>query len=234
MSETKPLSMLDKISEQEKQLIKQEIESKGSALRELYTYYRCAMMEVETKFKVLNEQFSLQHDRNPIQSVKTRLKSIDSLAEKLMTHQLKPTIESVTNHIFDVAGVRVICSFADDVYDVAQSFLAQDDIDLLETKDYIKAPKKNGYRSLHLIVAVPIFLANEKKMMPVEIQLRTMAMDFWASLEHQLLYKKDVQTNDIVIQGLKNCADIMANLDLTMNQLMNSLNVQADEYTDNM
>ena len=234
MSETKPFSMLDKISEQEKQLIKQEIESKGSALRELYTYYRCAMMEVETKFKVLNEQFSLQHDRNPIQSVKTRLKSIDSLAEKLISHQLKPTIESVTNHIFDVAGVRVICSFADDVYDVAQSFLAQDDIDLLETKDYIKAPKKNGYRSLHLIVAVPIFLANEKKMMPVEIQLRTMAMDFWASLEHQLLYKKDVQTNDIVIQGLKNCADIMANLDLTMNQLMNSLNVQADEYTDNM
>ena len=234
MSETKPFSMLDKISEQEKQLIKQEIESKGSALRELYTYYRCAMMEVETKFKVLNEQFSLQHDRNPIQSVKTRLKSIDSLAEKLISHQLKPTIESVTNHIFDVAGVRVICSFADDVYDVAQSFLAQDDIDLLETKDYIKAPKKNGYRSLHLIVAVPIFLANEKKMMPVEIQLRTMAMDFWASLEHQLLYKKDVQTNDMVIQGLKNCADIMANLDLTMNQLMNSLNVQADEYTDNM
>lgn len=234
MSEPNTYRLLDSISEQQKEKIKQNIQAKGSALRQLYTYYRCAMMEVETKFKVLNEQFSLQHDRNPIQSVKTRLKSIDSLAEKLMSHQLKPTIESVTNHIFDVAGVRVICSFSDDVYDVAQSFLAQDDVDLLETKDYIKEPKPNGYRSLHLIVAVPIFLANEKKMMPVEIQLRTMAMDFWASLEHQLLYKKDVETSDTVTRGLKNCADIMANLDLTMNQLMNSLNVQADEYTDNM
>ena len=152
----------------------------------------------------------------------------------MIEHHLSPTLESLINHIFDIAGVRVICSFADDVYDVAQSFLAQDDVDLLESKDYIKEPKPNGYRSLHLIVAVPIFLANEKKMLPVEIQIRTMAMDFWASLEHQLLYKKDVKPNDEITHGLKNCADIMATLDANMNRLMNSLNVQADEYGDNM
>ncbi len=222
------------LNESKKVALKHDIETKGSALRELYTYYRCAMMEVETKFKVLNEQFSLQHDRNPIASIQSRLKSIDSLAEKMIEHHLSPTLESLTNHIFDIAGVRVICSFADDVYDVAQSFLAQDDVDLLASKDYIKEPKPNGYRSLHLIVAVPIFLANEKKMLPVEIQIRTMAMDFWASLEHQLLYKKEVKTNDEIITGLKHCADIMATLDENMNRLMNSLNVQADEYGDNM
>lgn len=234
MSENQQKSPLLALSTTEKEKLKAEIETKGNELKQLYTYYRCAMMEVETKFKVLNEQFSLQHDRNPIQSIKTRLKSIDSLVEKLASHHLSPSIESVSNHIFDVAGVRVICSFGDDVYDVAKSFLAQDDVDLLEEKDYIANPKPNGYRSLHLIVAVPIFLANEKKMMPVEIQIRTMAQDFWASLEHQLLYKKDVQSNDEIIEGLRNCANIIASLDVNMNRLMNSLNVQADEYGDNM
>ena len=126
--------------------------------QELMSRYRCAIMEVETKFKVLNEQFSLQHDRNPIESIKTRLKSPDSILEKLHRKNLPLTLSSIENNLFDIAGIRVICSFVDDIYMLADCLIRQDDITLLEEKDYIRNPKENGYRSLHLIVEVPIFL----------------------------------------------------------------------------
>ena len=159
----------------------------------LMAYYRCAMMEIETKLNVLNEEFSLQYDRNPINDIKTRLKNPMSIKDKLDRKHLSVTIDNIEKNLNDIAGVRVVCAFPDDVYMLADALLKQDDIKLIEKKDYIKNPKPNGYRSLHLIVSVPIFLAKTKRQMKVEIQLRTIAMDSWASLEHQLKYKKDFE-----------------------------------------
>lgn len=185
----------------------------------LMAYYRCAMMEVETKLNVLNQEFSLRYDRNPISSIRTRLKSPLSIRGKLERRGLEVSVESIEEHLNDVAGVRVVCSFPEDVRTLAKALLKQDDVTLLEKKDYILNPKKNGYRSLHLIVAVPIFLAHEKRTMRVEIQLRTIAMDFWASLEHQLRYKKDVDFTDEMAKELKFCADLSAELDRRMDAL---------------
>ncbi len=185
----------------------------------LMAYYRCAMMEIETKFNVLNEEYSLQLDRNPINSIKTRLKSFESIKEKLQRKELPLRVESIEENLNDVAGVRVICSFSEDVYTLAEALLKQDDIELVEKKDYIVNPKENGYRSLHLIVSVPIFLAKEKRYMKVEIQLRTIAMDVWASLEHQLRYKKDVKFTSEMAAELKKCAQLSAELDSKMDKL---------------
>lgn len=192
----------------------------------LMSYYRCAMMEIETKFKVLNEEFSLEHDRNPISSIKTRIKSFESITEKLERKDLPLEVDSVEKYINDVAGIRVICTFPEDVYLLADALLKQDDIMLIRRKDYIAEPKKNGYRSLHLIVAVPIYLAHEKRLMKVEIQLRTLAMDFWASLEHQLRYKKDFEFTEEMADELKLCAEQSAALDLRMEALRKKVNEQ--------
>ena len=188
-------------------------------IKELMAYYRCAIMEVETKLNVLNEQFSLQYDRNPISSIKTRLKRMDSISEKLAKDDLPMTLQSMEENLNDIAGVRVICSFPEDVYMIADALLSQDDITLISKKDYIREPKTNGYRSLHLIVTVPIFLADEKRLMKVEIQLRTIAMDSWASLEHQLRYKKEFEFTDQMADELYRCAQISAELDARMDNL---------------
>ena len=185
----------------------------------LMAYYRCAIMEVETKFKVLNEEYSLRYDRNPINGIKSRLKSLDSIKGKLERKGLPFQWKMIEEHILDVAGIRVVCSFVDDVYLLADALLKQDDISLIEKKDYIANPKENGYRSLHLIVAVPIYLEHEKRVMPVEIQLRTIAMDFWASLEHQLRYKKDFDYTDDMAKELQDCAVLSAQLDARMDSL---------------
>jgi len=137
----------------------------------IMAYYRCAIMEVETKFKVLNEQFSLEYDRNPIESIKSRTKSMESLAKKIRDKNIPLSIGAIEENINDIAGVRVICSFCEDIYMLADCLLKQDDITLIEMKDYIKNPKPNGYRSLHLIISVPIFLKDEKRDMKVEVQL---------------------------------------------------------------
>ncbi len=191
--------------------------------------YKCAIMEVETKFKVLNEQFSLQYDRNPIESIKSRLKSIDSILEKVQRKNIRLSMEAVEANLNDIAGVRVICSFRNDIYDLAKYFLNQDDVRLIEIKDYIKRPKDGGYRSLHLIVEVPIFLQNEKRNMKVEVQLRTIAMDFWASLEHKLRYKKEINPDDAIelAKDLKECADTSMLLDLRMEEIKNRINHSA-------
>ena len=185
----------------------------------LMAYYRCAMMEVETKLNVLNEEFSLRHDRNPISAIKSRLKHPESIKEKLLRRGLPLTFESLEENLSDVAGVRVICAFTADVYMLADALLAQDDITLLECKDYIKNPKENGYRSLHLVVSVPIYLEREKRPMKVELQLRTIAMDVWASLEHQLRYKKDTAFTDAMGDELLHCAALAAELDERMDVL---------------
>ena len=185
----------------------------------LMTYYRCAMMEIETKFNVLNEEYSLAHDRNPISSIKTRLKSFPSIREKLVRKGLEESVSAIEENLNDIAGVRVICPFPEDVYVLANALLKQDDVFLIEKKDYIKNPKPNGYRSLHMIVAIPIFLAREKRMMKVEIQLRTIAMDCWASLEHQLRYKKETTFTKEMARELLTCAELSAELDNKMDNL---------------
>lgn len=184
----------------------------------LLSYYRCAIMEVETKFKVLNEQYALRYDRNPIESIKSRVKSSESLLKKIRKKNIPLTLEAIEENIWDVAGIRVICSFQDDIYLLADCLLQQDDIKLVEIKDYIKDPKPNGYRSLHLIVEIPIFLQDEKRNMKVEVQLRTIAMDFWASLEHKLRYKKNLSEEQIkeLAGELEECANISADLDMRM------------------
>lgn len=193
--------------------------------KRLMAYYKCAIMEVETKFKVLNQEFSLEYDRNPIETIKTRLKSPDSIVKKLAKKDVPLTVESIEKNLNDIAGVRVICSFPEDIYVLADCLLQQDDIKLIEVKDYIKNPKPNGYRSLHLIIEIPIFLKDEKKDMRVEVQLRTIAMDFWASLDHKLSYKKDIPEEEakLLRQELLECAQISADLDVRMGEIKNRI-----------
>lgn len=211
--------MLDRTDDQTKLWV----QKKSKELLKLMSYYRGAMMEVETRFNVLNQEHILEHDRNPISTVKTRLKTLPSIEEKLRRRGLTISLPSMEENLEDIAGVRVICPFPDDVYAMADSFLSQDDILLLCKKDYIQNPKPNGYRSLHLVVAVPIFLAHEKRMMKVEIQIRTIAMDCWASLEHQLRYKKDTVFTDAMADELYQCAQLSATLDQRMNDLRKSV-----------
>lgn len=195
-------------------------------VRELMTYYQCAIMEVETKFKVLNERFKLSIERNPIDSISSRLKTIDSMSEKLRRKNLPMTAEAIEQNLFDVAGVRIICSFIDDIYMLADCLVSQDDITLVRIKDYIKNPKENGYRSLHLIVEVPIFLENGKRSVKVEVQLRTIAMEFWANLEHQLRYKKNLSLQMLrsTSRELSECARISAALDMRMQSVRDIIN----------
>lgn len=192
---------------------------------QFFSYYRCAIMEIETKFNVLNEQFSLRYDRNPIESIKTRIKSVDSLIRKVRDKNIPLTLDAIEENIYDIAGVRVVCSFIDDIYTLADSLLSQDDIKLIRRKDYIKEPKPGGYRSLHLIVEVPIFLQDEKRPMKVEVQLRTIAMDFWASLEHKLRYKKNIPEAELksISEELIDCATQSSKLDERMMEIHNHI-----------
>ena len=199
-------------------------------IRALMSRYRCAMMEVETKFKVLNEQFSLEHDRNRIESIKTRLKSMDSIFGEAPPAEAAHHPVLHGENLNDVAGVRVICSFVDDIYVLVDCLLRQDDVTLLQVKDYIKHPKANGYRSLHLIISIPIFLQEETHYMKVEVQLRTIAMDFWASLEHQMRYKKNLDPAGAakLAADLGECADISAMLDQRMQDIKNHIEGNRD------
>ena len=176
----------------------------------LMAYYRCAIMEVETKFKVLNEEFSLQYDRNPIESIKSRIKSMDGIFKKAKKKNIPITMEGIEEGIRDIAGVRVICSFPEDIYMLADCLLKQDDVVLVERKDYIKNPKPSGYRSLHLIIEIPIFLQNEKR-----------PMDFWASVEHKVRYKKNIPDSEAeqLAAELSSCADQIAAMDNKMEEI---------------
>lgn len=220
-----------KVEEQAQALEKQYeiIQRQAEKLREakpfnrLMTEYASAIMEVETKLKVLNAEFSHEYNRNPFESIKTRLKSPESISEKLERKGFPFSVESIQKNLTDVAGVRVICSFPDDIYRLADLLTGQDDIILVRKKDYIKYPKPNGYRSLHLILNVPIFLSNEKKYMNVEVQFRTIAMDFWASLEHKLRYKKNLNDTGEIMGQLKVCADSIEVLDYRMQEIRNRI-----------
>ncbi len=191
--------------------------------QDLMNRYRCAIMEVETKLNVLNLEFSLHYDRNPFESIESRLKSPRSIIGKLKKKGIpldETTLaESISENLYDVAGLRVICAFQEDIYHLADLLVQQDDITLIRTKDYIKNPKPNGYRSLHLILEIPIFLKEGKTMMKVEVQFRTIAMDFWASVDHRLRYKKDLPNEAEILEKLRRCATVIAGLDEEMQQI---------------
>lgn len=197
--------------------------------RELLMMYTCAIKEVQTKFEVLSLEFNTRYDRNPIASIQTRLKTTASIAEKMIRRDIYFSLENLERQISDIAGVRLICSYVDDIYRLAEAFTQQDDVTLLERKDYIASPKPNGYRSLHLIVGVPVFFYNQRKIMKVEVQIRTIAMDFWASLEHELKYKQEVSSQLGLVEELKKCADTIAETDAKMLSLRKALDaVQAE------
>lgn len=208
-----------------------ELQSQGREYLRLMSYYSSAMLEVETKFKVLNIEFSNKFDRNPIESIETRLKKPRSIYEKMNRLGLPISVDAIEKNLNDIAGVRVICSFVDDIYKLADMLAVQDDVYVVRTKDYIKNPKESGYRSLHMIVEVPIFLSNEKRYMRVEVQLRTIAMDFWASLEHKMRYKKNIPENHVkyLQDELYDCARQSAELDNRMQNIRNLIAEEAEE-----
>lgn len=194
-----------------------------SNFRELMLMYNSAIREVTTKLEILNDELSLNNRKNPIQFIKSRVKKPESILKKLKKLDKQISIDSIMYSLNDVAGIRVICSFIDDVYKIADMLMAQDDIFLIETKDYIKDPKPNGYRSYHLIVEVPVFFSDKKQLVRVEIQMRTVAMDFWASLEHQVKYKKNLEGSDAIGDELKKCAETIAETDLKMMAIRNKI-----------
>lgn len=199
------------------------IDVEADAFRMLMTYYECAILEVKTKLDVLNNEFKANRLRNPIETIKTRIKSPSSIFEKLERKGLEISIDSIEENLYDVAGIRVICAFVDDIYRVSEMLAKQDDVKVISQKDYIKNPKKNGYRSLHLVVEIPIFLSNEKKPMRVEVQIRTIAMDFWASLEHEIHYKKFANSNAESVKQLAECADTIYETDIKMMRIRRNL-----------
>ncbi len=191
--------------------------------RELMMMYNCAIREVRTKLEVLNDELSIRNSRNPIEFIESRIKRPLSIVDKLKRYGEPVNVESIERSLNDVAGIRVICPFIDDIYSVADMLLSQDDITLIKKKDYIENPKPNGYRSLHLILEVPVFFSNQKKPMRVEVQIRTIAMDFWSGVDHQLKYKHDVPNADELSAQLKECADIISQTDMRMLAIKNQL-----------
>lgn len=187
--------------------------------REFMMMYQSAAKEIKTKFEILNDDLSVTYNRNPIEMIKSRIKTPASIIDKMRRKGLDINMNSLIYYIEDVAGIRVICSFIDDIYEVANMLVSQDDITLISVKDYIKNPKPNGYRSYHMIVEVPVFFANRRQNMKVEVQLRTIAMDFWASLEHKMKYKKDIDGSEVITKELKECAEQIAALDKKMQDI---------------
>lgn len=187
--------------------------------KELMLGYSCAIKQLRTKLEILSTEFEIRYQRNPISSIHTRLKSQPSVMEKMARKGVPITTENIEATLDDIAGVRVICCYADDIYRIADALTAQADVELIERKDYIANPKPNGYRSLHLIVSVPVYFADTVKQVRAEIQIRTIAMDFWASLEHQIKYKKNVPNAESILLQLKECADVIAQTDLTMQHI---------------
>lgn len=177
--------------------------------------YDSAIREVKTKLQILNDELSLTQ-QSPISSISARRKKTYSILEKLERQGFPITLESIEKNLHDVAGIRVICSFVDDIYNVADMLKRQDDLTVIQIKDYIKNPKPNGYRSFHMIVEVPVFFSNEKHAMQVEVQIRTVAMDFWATLEHQIKYKQDIPNQEAIIEELRQCADTISETDERM------------------
>ena len=215
------------IYEQRKKMVGTVVDYKEMRMR-----YSCAIKEVRTKFDVLNSEFNVRYRRNPITSINSRLKSSASIMEKLNRKGLSFTVENVETNLYDVAGIRIVCSYVDDIYVLAQALAKQDDITVIREKDYIKNPKPNGYRSYHMIVSVPVFFSDQTREMAVEVQIRTIAMDFWASLEHQLKYKQEVPNQKEIVGSLTVCAEQIAAIDEQMCQVRRQIERSEDLPTE--
>ena len=191
--------------------------------------YTCAIREVKTKLEVLNDELSVKNQRNPIEMIKSRVKKPKSIVEKLQRRGFEISLESMEKNLDDVAGIRIICSFLDDIYEVADMLIRQDDVKVIAVKDYIQNPKPNGYRSYHMIIEIPVFFSDSKKPIRVEVQIRTIAMDFWASLEHKIAYKFEGNAPENLLKELKACADIVDMLDAKMFSLNEAITAYAAE-----
>ena len=189
--------------------------------------YNAALKEVGTKLEILNDEFQHVHQYNPIEHIKTRIKSPESIVKKLKRNGFETSIENMVKYINDIAGVRIICSFTSDIYQLAEMIGNQNDLKVLSIKDYIKNPKESGYKSYHMLVAVPIYLSDSVVETKVEIQIRTIAMDFWASLEHKVKYKKDVEHSEEIVAELKECADVIFAMDCRMQEIRNKIEGKA-------
>ncbi len=196
--------------------------------RILMMKYDCALSQVRTKLDILNKDLSLRNKRNPFEAIKMRIKTPVSIYNKLASKGVDMTIENINKNLSDIAGIRVICSFVDDIYLLADYLAGQDDIRVIQKKDYIKKPKSSGYRSLHLIIEVPVFLTEDKEYMKVEVQFRTIAMDFWASLEHKMKYKKDIENAEVISEDLKFSADLINQIDMRMQQIREKIDASGD------
>lgn len=205
------------------------IESRERILEQVYEFmelehlYESAIREVKTKLEILDSEFKTKYDYNPIHHIEDRLKSPQSIMEKLQRKGMTFNSANARTTLNDIAGVRVICNYIEDIYSVAEFLTRQDDVTLLKTKDYIKNPKPNGYRSLHLVIETPVFLSDRKEIVNVEVQIRTIAMDFWASLEHQLKYKTDSEVSAELAEQLKECAETIAATDMKMQSIYQTL-----------
>ena len=194
----------------------------------LMMYYDCALAEVRTKLEILNREVGLKKNRNPFESIKSRLKKPVSIYEKLKHRRIPFSVENIEKYLTDVAGLRVICSFIDDIYNIRDSLASQDDVRIIQEKDYIAHPKPNGYRSLHMILEIPIYLMQEKKYMKVELQFRTIAMDFWASVEHKMKYKKEIRNAESIVEELHYSADLINQLDRRMLQIRDRIELSEE------
>ena len=203
----------------------EELESFLAGYNDMQVLYRSAIREVRTRLEVLDDEFSFRHRRNPIHSIQTRLKTPRSVMEKMVRRGLSPQVEVIRTEMTDIAGIRVVCSYVDDIYLLADLLDAQDGIERVRTQDYIQDPKPNGYRSLHIVVKAPVRLSDSVQKVPVEIQIRTIAMDFWASLEHGLRYKSVAKVSGEMVRELRDCAEAIAQLD----ERMQRLNRQVEE-----
>jgi putative GTP pyrophosphokinase len=199
------------------------ITEQAEQFENMMMYFDCAMSQVRTKLEILNKEMALKNRRNPFEYIKSRLKSPKSIYGKLKVKGVPFTVENIENTINDVAGIRVICSFIDDIYSIRDSFDVQDDVEILQEKDYIASPKENGYRSLHLVVEVPVYLSEGSSLVPVEIQIRTIAMDFWATLEHNLRYKAPDDIPEGISDELQQTAMDIAELDERMQSIHDRL-----------
>ena len=214
-------------NEMDNEIYSKEIEYKIDEMDELEMIYGCAIKEISTKLEILDYEFKIRRKRNPIEYMKSRVKSPKSMMGKLIRKNLKPDIETARKNFDDIAGIRVVCSFLSDIYEVADMLKRQDDITLIKEKDYIKNPKPNGYRSLHMVLEVPVFFSDKIEPLRVEVQIRTIAMDFWASLEHKLYYKKGEKIPLYIKNDLRECANIISETDIKMQNIQR----QVDELT---
>ena len=181
--------------------------------------YHCAILEMRTKLEVLSRDMSVRYRRNPIEFIESRLKRPSSIARKLQKSGLEVTVENMTKHLSDIAGIRVLCAYIGDIYEIARMLAHQKDVEIITVKDYIKHPKDNGYRSYHMIVEIPVYFSDDVRPVRCEIQIRTIAMDFWATLDHDMQYKKQVEDAEQIMKELKECADIIHQTDEKMMRL---------------